>query len=138
MIVGSGIDVIEIARIERILAGRRERFEQRVFTDDEVRVCRSAARPAPHYAARFAAKEAAMKAVGTGWAQGVGWRDIETRSESGRPGDCGALVLHGRAQELAAELADERGGQGPVHTHLAIGRSRTHAVAFVLLERGEA
>ena len=147
MIIGSGVDVIEIARIEAILARRGERFERRVFTPGEIEQCHRAGRPAPHFAVRFAAKEAVMKAVGTGWAQGVRWVDIEI--EAPTPGaaiprrisDRLSLTLHGVVAERCLQLADTLRASpaapeasGAVRTHLAVGRSRTHAVATVLLE----
>ncbi len=140
MIIGSGVDVIEIARIERVLHERGDRFERRVFTPAEIEDCRRTGRPAAHYAVRFAAKEAVMKAVGTGWARGVRWVDIETcveRPESGSRGvvpvsDRLALKLHGAVGRVADELAKRAGGTAK--SHLAVGRSRTHAVATVLLE----
>ena len=135
MVIGSGVDVIEIARIERVLADRGDRFERRVFSAAEIEECRRTRRPASHYAVRFAAKEALMKAVGTGWARGVRWVDIETRPDSGRAGvvsDRLALTLHGAVGTLAGELAAQVGGTA--RAHLAVGRSRTHAVASVLLE----
>jgi holo-[acyl-carrier protein] synthase len=140
MIIGSGVDVIEIARIERVLGDRGDRFERRVFTPAEIEDCRRTARPATHYAVRFAAKEAVMKAVGTGWARGVRWVDIETRiagSPEGAPGaqrtsDRLDLTLHGAVGSIADEMA--AGAGGSARPHLAVGRSRTHAVATVLLE----
>jgi holo-[acyl-carrier protein] synthase len=146
VIIGSGVDVIEIARIERVLRRRGDRFERRVYTSREIEQCHRAARPAPHFAIRFAAKEAVMKAVGTGWAKGVRWVDIETAQTSaaaapGRISGCLQLALHGavaaRCQELAASLrGSSEGFEAPrgLQAHLAIGRSRTHAVATVLLE----
>ena len=126
MIVGSGIDVVEIARVERALGRRGERFERRVFTPQEVAACRRFARPAPHFALRFAAKEAVMKAVGTGWARGVRWLDIETL-----PGVGGArnlrLALHGPVADHALRL-------GSTCPHLSVARSRSHAFAVVVLE----
>jgi len=152
VIVGSGVDVIEIARIERTLARSGERFARRVFTPAEAAVCLGHARPALHFALRFAAKEAGMKAVGTGWARGVRWRDFEAlwvdggagadaeaeaaartgrggTAHAGQPATHGGwrMTLHGRAAAIAAE----RGG---ARAHLSIGRSRTHALAVVLLE----
>ena len=143
MIIGSGVDVIEIARIERVLRERGDRFERRVFTPDEIHDCRStgrvAARCAADYAVRFAAKEAVMKAVGTGWARGVRWVDIETSlagCEPGRRRPLGSrelsLKLHGVVGGIADELARSQGGMA--RPHLAVGRSRTHAIATVLLE----
>ena len=141
MIIGSGVDVIEIARIARVLGERGDRFERRVFSPAEIDDCRRTGRPAPHYAVRFAAKEAVMKAVGTGWAHGVRWVDIETRIEAldeggpaiSRVSDRLLLELHGAVGCLAERLAAGVGG-GAARAHLAVGRSRTHAVASVLLE----
>ncbi len=127
MIVGSGIDVIEIARIERLLAQSGERFERRVFTPGEIADCRRFRRVAPQFALRFAAKEALMKAVGTGWARGVRWVDIGTRLEPPTAGGYLRLTLSGRVAEIAREL-------GCRATHLAVSRTRSHAMAVVLLE----
>jgi holo-[acyl-carrier protein] synthase len=124
LIVGSGIDVIEIARVERALARSGARFEERVFSPAEIAHCRKFRRAAPHYALRFAAKEAVMKAVGTGWSRGVRWVDIET-APAGVAGL--ALRLHGRVGEIARE-------RGAASAHLAVTRSRSHAVAVVVLE----
>jgi holo-[acyl-carrier protein] synthase len=126
LIVGTGIDVIEIARIERALKQSGQRFTQRVFADEEIAACRARRRSGPHFAVRFAAKEAVMKALGTGWAQGVRWVDIETVEESGDGARRFSLKLHGRVAELAAQL-----GARP---YLSVSRTRSHALAFVLLE----
>ncbi len=126
MIVGSGIDIIEIARIERALERRGERFARRVFTEREIATCRGFARPGPHFAVRFAVKEAVMKSVGTGWARGVHWVDVETTAEDPTPNILG-LLLHGRIAELARE-------RGAVRPHLAVARTRSHALAVVVLE----
>ncbi len=137
MIIGSGVDVIEIARIERVLDDRGDRFERRVFTPAEIDACRGTGRPASHFAVRFAAKEAVMKAVGTGWARGVRWVDIETCLEPDAGGRANVsdrlqLRLHGEVSKLADRLATRLGGSA--RSHLAVSRSRTHAVASVLLE----
>ena len=126
MILGSGVDVIEVARIERVLRRFGARFEQRVFRDGEIQACRRHRRPALQYALRFAAKEALMKAIATGWAHGVRWVDIETVGSGAADGRL-SLVLHGRVAELARR-------QGAVRTHLGVGRSRRLALAAVLLE----
>lgn len=131
LIVGSGVDVIEVQRIERSLDRSGERFERRVFTPDEIACCRGTRRPAPHFAVRFAAKEAVMKAVGTGWARGVRWVDIETVPEPGALSDRLSLRLHGAVGQIATRRGSER-------CHLAVSRTRTHAMAVVLLERAEA
>ena len=133
MIIGSGVDVIEIDRIERVLSERGDRFERRVYTPREIEDCRRAGRSALHFAVRFAAKEAAMKAVGTGWAHGVRWADIETvPAATPRISDRLGLTLHGAVRALADELAERAGGSARLH--LAVSRSRTHALAVVLLE----
>jgi len=132
VIIGSGVDVIEIARIQQLLERRGERFERRVYTPREIAACRRSQRPAAHYAVRFAVKEATMKAVGTGWARGVRWVDIEARDVE--QGGGLRLALHGRAAELAGAL-EAAGSTHPPRLHLAVSRSRTHAVAFVMLER---
>src|ERR1044071_9181585 len=101
MIVAIGIDIVEISRMQEGCARRGERFRSRVFTEAEIAYCEGRASRLESYAARFAAKEAAMKALGTGWAEGVAWRDIEVfRAETGAP----ALRLHGRALERLGEI----------------------------------
>ena len=83
--ISIGVDLIEVPRIQAALSRWGERFERRVFTEDERAYCSSRARPYQSYAARFAAKEAAMKALGTGW-RGLDWKEIEVaRERSGRP-----------------------------------------------------
>ncbi|HYB13461.1 MAG TPA: holo-ACP synthase [Myxococcota bacterium] len=127
MIVGSGIDVIEIARIERLLNRNRDRFERRIFTSVEIADCHRFRRDAPQFALRFAAKEALMKAVGTGWRNGVRWVDIETHRDSQARSGSLCLTLSGRVAEIAQEL-------GAGTAHLAVSRTRSHAMAVVLLE----
>lgn len=123
MILGSGIDVIDVDRVERALARFGARFEERVFSPHEIEACRRRRHPALHYALRFAAKEAVMKALGTGWARGVRWVDIETREPAA--GGAWGLTLRGPAAVHAA------GGR----FHLALSRTRRLALAAVLLER---
>lgn len=127
LIVGSGIDVIEIARIERALARHGERFLGKVLTPAERLRCAAARRPAPLVAACFAAKEALMKAVGTGWARGVRFADIETSAAGSGAGRRVEIRLAGQVAEHARVLGGDR-------CWLAVTRSRTHAVAIVLLE----
>ena len=108
-IIGTGIDVIEVARVERALSNSvtGERFRKRVYTEGEIRYCESRGKARyQSYAARFAAKEAAMKALGTGWNHGVRWRDCEvTRMPGGRP----TMLFHGKAGEFAAKLGVKLG-----------------------------
>jgi holo-[acyl-carrier protein] synthase len=124
MIVGTGIDIAEVPRIAKTIARHGGRFLNRVFTAGEIRYCDSKANRVERYAARFAAKEAAMKALGTGWNHGVRWRDIEvSRQPGGRP----TLVFHGKAAEFAARL-------GAAHVALSLTHTAEHAMAQVILE----
>jgi holo-[acyl-carrier protein] synthase len=125
VIVGSGIDVIEVARIERALERRGDRFARRVFSAAEIEECRRGARPALQFALRFAVKEATMKAFGTGWARGVRWLDIEATGE-GR-GRRLRLALRGAAAGHACRL-------GAVRHHVGVATSGGHAFAVVVLE----
>lgn len=126
VIIGSGIDVIDLARVERALERHGARFERRVFHPREIESCRRRRRPALHYAERFAAKEAVMKAVGTGWSRGVRWVDIEVLAALHGLGTAG-LRLHGTVEGLARQ-------RGATRLHLGTGRSRGFAYATVLLE----
>lgn len=127
MVVGSGVDLIEIARVERVHARYGARFERRTFAPAEIERCRRARRPAARFAAHFAAKEAAMKALGTGWRRGVRFRDIEV--SEGR-GGAHRIQLRG----VAARRADAIGGAA---LHVALSGSETWAVACVVLEGPE-
>ncbi len=124
MIVGTGIDIAEVPRVAQALERFGERFLHRVFTPGEIRYCDSKANRVERYAARFAAKEAAMKALGTGWNHGVRWRDCEVvRAPGGRP----TLVFHGRAGEFAAKL-------GVKNAALSLTHTSEQAFAQVILE----
>ena len=119
----TGVDIIEIPRIKQVLDRYGQRFLNRVFTPDEIAYCRGRA---PNLAGRFAAKEAAMKALGTG-VRGVSWKDIEViRADSGAP----SLRLHGRAKKRAERLQMSE-------MSLSISHSRGYAVAFVVTQREE-
>ena len=102
-LTGIGIDLVEVPRIREMLEKHGQRFKERTFTAAEIAYCDACAEPAMHYAARFAAKEAVAKALGTGiWADGVSWTDIEVgREASGKP----VIILHGMAKEHAGEAA---------------------------------
>ena len=124
MIVGTGIDIAEVNRIANSIARFGRRFLERVFTADEIRYCESKANKAERYAGRFAAKEAAMKALGTGWSRGVRWRDCEVaRMPGGRP----TITFHGKAGEIAAKL-------GVRNAALSISHTEEQAIAQVILE----
>lgn len=105
MIVGLGVDISEVDRIAAAVGRHGQPFLDRVFTPGEIAYCERHRKKFERYAARFAAKEAAMKALGTGWRNGVRWVDIEVaREASGKP----ILRLHGRARELANALGARR------------------------------
>ena len=105
MIVGLGVDIAEVSRIEQAIKRHGDGFIRRVFTADEIAYCERFRNRFERYAGRFAAKEAAMKALGTGWARGVRWVDIEvTRLASGRP----TLTLHAATREHAERLGVKR------------------------------
>ena len=124
MIHGHGVDVAEIARIEEALARFGDRFVARTFCESEIAYCGAMATPAPHYAARFAAKEAVAKAFGVGIGAQVGWRDVEVvRDAEGRP----SILLHGPAHALAS-------ARGVTRVHLALSHAAGCAWASVILE----
>jgi len=101
MIVGMGIDVAEVQRIRNVFESQGERFVRRVYTEAEAAYCEQFKNKYERYAGRFAAKEAAMKALGTGWSRGVRWVDVEVvRQRGGRP----TLLLHGEARKIADAL----------------------------------
>lgn len=126
MIVGIGIDLVDIARMQRLLDAKGDRALARLFTQQEVRYAMARAEPARHLAARVAAKEAAFKALaGSAGARAIGWRDMEVVvAADGRP----SLCLTGRAQCRASELA-------VAQAWLTITHSAATAAAVVVLER---
>ena len=113
MIVGMGIDLAEVERMEAAIRRHGRALVERVFTPGEIRYCERHRNATERYAARFAAKEAAMKALGTGWRRGVRWVDIEVANE---PGGRPTLRLHGRTKELAAERGVRRISLSMTHT----------------------
>jgi holo-[acyl-carrier protein] synthase len=124
MIVGTGIDIAEVSRIRRSIERFGQRFLQRIFTPGEILYCDSKANRVERYAARFAAKEAAMKALGTGWNHGVRWRDCEVmRQPGGRP----TMAFHGKAGEFAAKLRTR-------NISLSLSHTAEQAIAQVILE----
>jgi len=124
MIVGTGIDIAEVPRIRQSIARFGDRFLQRIYTAGEIRYCDSKANRVERYAARFAAKEAAMKALGTGWSHGVRWRDCEVvRMPGGRP----TIAFHRPAGEVAARL-------GVKNAALSLSHTAEQAIAQVILE----
>jgi holo-[acyl-carrier protein] synthase len=126
MILGVGTDLVSIARVEDLVSRHGERFLSRVFTPMEREQCLARARPAVHLAARVAAKEAAMKALGTGWSLGVRWLDVEVQSAGGVSP---ALRLDG----LARTHADARGVR---QTLVSLSHDGGYAVAVVMTTDG--
>lgn len=120
---GIGVDLVKIPRMREVISRWDERFLRRVFTDREIDDCRARRDPAPHFAARFAAKEAGMKALGTGLRLGVTWRELEVRRA---PDQAPTLELHGRTRELG--LA--RGGRRML---LSLSHDGDYALAHALL-----
>jgi holo-[acyl-carrier protein] synthase len=126
VILGLGLDLVEVARIRRLRELRGERFLHRVYTPHELGACQGRSDQDNRLAARFAAKEAGMKALGTGWAAGVGWHDLEViRDRPGPP----SLRLSGAAARKAAELGVRR-------AHLTLSHDAGVAAAVVVLEGG--
>jgi holo-[acyl-carrier protein] synthase len=125
VIVGAGIDLCEVERIEKAIAAPHgARFRDRVFTAGEIAYAESKSNRAERYAARFAAKEAGMKALGTGWQDGLGWHDLEVSNlASGRP----TLQFHGKAAEIAE-------GLGVRNVSLSLTHTARQAMALVILE----
>lgn len=122
-IIGIGIDIVEIARIEKVFANFPQRFRDRVFTEAEIRYSEARRNRFEEYAGRFAAKEAAMKALGTGWRRGITFKDIEVVNEaSGKPN----LLFSGRAAEILQEL-------GATASFVSITHSESYAVSQVIL-----
>jgi holo-[acyl-carrier protein] synthase len=124
MLVGTGTDLIEIARIRQSISRYGQRFLSRVFTPGEIAYCERKKNSAESYAGRFAAKEAAAKALGTGIARGVIWLEIEVRRQ---PGERPTIHFSGRAAARAAAM-------GVAAASLSITHSRELALATVLLE----
>lgn len=116
---------MEVPRIAAAIARFGDRFVRRIFTDAEIRYCRSKANADERFAARFAAKEAALKALGTGWRGGIAWRDVEVRRE---PGGRPTVGFTGKAAEFAARL-------GSTRTSLSLSHTEQHAIASVILEK---
>ena len=124
MVIGTGIDIVNIERIERLMTRWGDLFRGRVFTDGEIARCQRQARPSECFAIRFAAKEAFLKAIGLGYREGIRWTDIEVVNDSlGKP----SLLFHRRARDLFQILRIRQ-------AFLTLSHDRPYAVAHVLLE----
>lgn len=124
MIIGVGIDIVDAGRISALLNKHGERFQQRVFTREEILYCRRMRDPSLHFSARFAAKEAAAKALGTGFSKGIRFIDIEVSHTGGTP----KILFHNRARRIADDL-------GVSSAHVSISHEHLMAVAIVILEK---
>lgn len=123
MIIGIGVDIVQIERVRKLVENYSE-FMHQVFTAREIEFCQAKADSASSYAARFAAKEAMMKALSTGWNEKVNWLDIEViNEEQGNP----ILKIKGRTLRLMKKM-------GVYQTHLSLSHERDYAIAFVVLE----
>jgi holo-[acyl-carrier protein] synthase len=120
---GIGIDLVQISRMRDVIRRWEDRFLRRVFTDGEIAYCRARRDPVPHFAARFAAKEAGLKALGTGLRLGIKWRELEVHRERGGPP---RLVLSGRSRAIGLQ----RGGDRML---LALTHEGDYAVAQAML-----
>jgi holo-[acyl-carrier protein] synthase len=124
VILGTGIDLAEVSRIRLAVERYGQRFVDRIYTPAEIAYVERKANRFERYAARFAAKEAGMKAIGTGWRRGVTWHDFEVKNlPGGRP----TLLLHGEAAKVAAGLGVKR-------TSLSLTHTSEQGMAFVILE----
>jgi len=121
-VLSHGIDMVDCARLGAAIERHGSRFMERVFTANELAYCRGRKRELEHLAGRFAAKEAVLKVLGTGWTAGISWRDVEVRNErSGRP----VVRLDGRCLQLSEE-------QGITEILISISHIETHAIASAI------
>jgi holo-[acyl-carrier protein] synthase len=121
-VLGIGTDIIECLRVAQMIERHGELFLTRVFTTHEIEYCSARKAATQHYAGRFAAKEAVLKALGTGWTRGIQWRDIEVRNDlGGKP----RIALAGAAREMCEKI-------GVTEMHISISHCRTHATAYAL------
>ena len=121
-IIGIGTDITECLRIARMIERHAELFINRVYTPEEIRYCQSRKQATQHFTGRWAAKEAVLKALGTGWRRGISWRDVEVRNE---PGGKPSVALRGGAKEVAAQL-------GITDVLVTISHCRSHATATAI------
>ncbi len=128
MIIGIGTDLIEIDRIENLITRHKDRFMRRVFTPHEMATAMALSRPGPSFAKRFAAKEAFVKALGTGFSQGILLTEIEVYNEiTGKP----QVRVHGTAKQI---LSQRLQGYQKEILHLSLSDTKTQALAFVVIE----
>jgi holo-[acyl-carrier protein] synthase len=121
-IIGIGTDITECLRIARMIERHGEYFINRVYTPDEIRYCQSRKQATQHFTGRWAAKEAILKAIGTGWRRGISWRDMEIRNE---PGGKPLVAICGGVKEIVEQL-------GVSEIQVSISHCRTHATACAI------
>jgi len=123
-IIGIGTDIIECLRIAQMIDRHGELFIRRVYTEHEIGYCSTKKASTQHYAGRWAAKEAVLKVLGTGWKRGISWRDIEVRN---RPSGAATITLYAGARDVADQLGIE-------NLLISISHCRSHATAYSLAE----
>ena len=123
-ILGIGTDIIECLRIAQMIDRHGELFIRRVYTEHEIEYCSGKKAATQHYAGRWAAKEAVLKALGTGWVQGISWRDVEVRHKRG---GAPTIALRGGARDVFERT-------GIARMHISISHCRSHAVAYAIAE----
>ena len=121
MIRGIGIDIEDVSRIKDMIRRYENKFLERIFTENEIRYCLAKGNPSMHFTARFAAKEAFSKAIGTGWRDTFRWKDVEIdNNDLGKP----SIILHNEAREKFSSFA----------IHISLSHTSAYAAAFVVLE----
>lgn len=121
-ILGIGTDITECLRIARMIERHGELFVTRVYTPEEIRYCQNRAQSTQHFTGRWAAKEAILKALGTGWRRGISWRDVEVRNE---PGGKPVVAVRGGARDVVEQL-------GIAEILISISHCRSHATAYAI------
>lgn len=121
-VIGIGTDITECLRIARMIERHGDLFINRVYTDEEIRYCQNRKQATQHYAGRWAAKEAILKALGTGWIRGITWRDIEIRNE---PGGRPTVAVRGGTKDVVERL-------GVAKLLVSISHCHTHATAYAI------
>ncbi len=121
-IIGIGTDITECLRIARMIEHHGELFIDRVYTPDEIKYCQSRKQATQHFTGRWAAKEAILKALGTGWRRGISWRDMEIRNE---PGGKPTVAVRGGVKDVVEQL-------GIAEIQVSISHCRSHATAFAI------
>jgi holo-[acyl-carrier protein] synthase len=121
-VIGIGTDIVEVLRIAQMIERHGELFINRVYTDEEIKYCQKMRAATQHFAGRWAAKEAILKALGTGWVKGISWRDMEIRSQpNGKP----VVAFRGGTRDVVERL-------GIIEMLVSISHCRSHATAYAM------